>query len=499
VRNRVSVLSVVPFLLAFLGACGGSSHNTMPNEVPVVVSISDQPSNLGVLSFDLQITGACFLTSSNAMATSCSGAQNLLPAAPTTVQLENLRTPQQLDVLATTNVQAGTYTGVLITFGTAIAVVNVDPNTTDQDSATPRNSCSAGGTPTVCKLSPTFTTSSVNLPFPSAATLSTGQPTSVSIEFSVAGSLVGATAGKTTTFTITPLIAVGVIGAAGTNGSLIDVNNVTGPVTDVETTSFTVADAATGQPVTVATFTGTTIFTGFSNCNSNNIACVQVGQIVSVNYAVSDSSPLVLSASSVTNNIGFQNGQTFEGTVVATTPTPMVLVTEVLAGNTQGVAAGQVLTLVLPTSSAGFSIAVPAGQNLPAGDSFAAAGDLVVGQNVLIDSTGVDADVVTSDAIALEPSQFSGAVSSITSPNLTVNGLNNFFNDNGIATVQIQTGTQTTFGGTVATSGFKGLTVGDEANFDGFLFSGGAGQSPFVFGENIFDITSNGGAAKKTN
>lgn len=496
-RTRISVLSVVPFL-AFLGACGGSSHNTMPNEVPVVVSISDQPSNLGVLSFDLQITGACFLTSSNAMATSCSGAQNLLPGVPMTVQLENLQTPQQLDVLATTNLQAGTYTAVLITFGTATAVVNVDPNTTDQDSATPPNSCSAGGTPTVCKLSPTFTTSSVNLPFPSAATLSAGQPTSVSIEFSVADSLVGAAAGNTTTFTITPTIAVSVTTAAGANGSLIEVNNVTGPVTDVETTGFTVADAATGQPVTVATFTGTTIFTGFSNCNSS-IACVQVGQIVSVNYAVSDSSPLVLSASSVTNNIGFQNGQAFEGTVVATTPTPMVLVTEVLAGNTQGVTAGQVLTLVLPTSSAGFSIAVPAGQTLPTSDSFAATGDLVVGQNVLIDSTSVDTGVVTSDAIALEPSQFRGTVSSITSPNLTVNGLNNFFNDNGIATVQIQTGTQTTFGGTVATSGFKGLTVGDEANFDGFLFSGGAGQSPIVFGENIFDEGSNGSAAKKVN
>jgi len=183
---------------------------------------------------------------------------------------------------------------------------------------------------------------------------------------------------------------------------------------------------------------------------------------------------------------------------VATTPTPMVLVTAVLAGNTQGVNAGQVLTLVPPTTSAGFSVAVPAGQTLPASVSFAGVGDLVVGQNVLIDSTGVDDGVVTSDEIELETTQFDGTVSSITSPNLTVNGLNNFFNDNGIATVEVQTGTQTTFGGTVASSGFKGITVGDEANFDGFLFNGGAGQSPIVFGENIFDNT-NPGAMKKPN
>lgn len=497
-RNRIPVLSVLLLLLVLFGACGGSSHSSSDHGVPVVVSISDQPSNVGVLSFDIQITGACLLTSANAFATDCSGAQSLLPDAPMNVQIENMQTPQQSDVLATTNVQAGSYTGIRVTFGTATAAVNVDPNSTDADTATPPNSCTATATPKICELSPTFTSSFVNLPFPKAATLSAGQPTSISIEFSVADSLVGTTAGSTTTFTITPILAASVSTIPDSGGSLADISNVTGPVTSVITTSFTVMDAATGQPVTVDTFSGTTTFSGFSNCNTNNLACVQVGQIVTVNYAVSDSNPLVLSASSVTDNNGFQNGQAFEGTVVATTPTPMVLVTAVLAGNTQGVNADQVLTLVPPTTSAGFSVAVPDGQTLPASVSFAGAGDLVVGQNLLIDSTGVDEGVVTSDAIELEPTQFNGTVSSITSPNLTVDGLNNFFNDNGIATIQVQTGTQTTFEGTVATSGFKGLTVGDEANFDGFLFNGGAGQSPVVFGEDIFDNT-NPGAMKKPN
>jgi hypothetical protein len=448
------------------------------------------------LSFDIQITGACLLTSADAFATDCSGVQSLLPDAPMNVQLANMQTTQQSDVLATTNVQADSYVGILVTFGTAAVAVNVDPNSTDADTATPPNSCTAAATPKICELSPTLTSSSVRLTFPEAAKFSAGQPTSVSIEFSVADSLIGKTAGSTTTFTITPTLAAGISTIPGSGGSLVDIGNVTGPVTSVISTSFTVTDAATGQPVTVDTFSGTTVFNGFSNCNTNSLACIQVGQIVTVDYSVSDSNPLVLSASSVTNNNSFQNGQAFEGTVVATTPNPMILVTAVLAGNTQGVNAGQVLTLVPPTTSAGFSVAVPAGQTLPASVSFAGAGDLVVGQNVLIDSTGVDDGVVTSDAIALEPTQFVGTVASIASPNLTVNGLNNFFNDNGIATVEVQTGTQTTFGGTVAASDFKGITVGDVANFDGFLFNGGAGQSPIVFGENIFDNT-NPGAMKK--
>ncbi|HEX2775205.1 MAG TPA: DUF4382 domain-containing protein, partial [Candidatus Acidoferrales bacterium] len=160
-----------------------------------------------MLSFDIQITGACLLTSANASATDCSGAQSLLPDAPMNVQIASMQTPQQSDVLATTNVQAGSYTGIRVIFGTATAAVNVDPNTTDADTATPPNSCTAGATPKICELSPTFTSSFVNLPFPKSATLSAGQPTSVSIEFSVAESLVGTTAGSTTTFTITPILA----------------------------------------------------------------------------------------------------------------------------------------------------------------------------------------------------------------------------------------------------------------------------------------------------
>jgi len=489
VGKKISVLSALPLLLIFFGGCGGSGHSSADNEVPVAVSISDQASNVGVLSFDIQITSACLLTSANAFATDCSGAQSLLPEAPMTVQLENMQTSQQSDVLATTSLAPDTYTAVLITFGTAAVAVNVDPNSTDKDTATPPNSCTAAATPAVCELSPTLTPSFVNVPFPKAVKLSGGQPTNVSIEFSVANSLVGATVGTTTTFTIDPIVGAGVTTVPGGDGNLIDVANVTGPVTSVLTNSFTLTDSATGQAVTVTPDANAT-FSGFSSCGANDLTCVLTNQIVSINYSVSDTTPLVLSASSVTDESGFTFGQAFEGTIVATTPTPMVLVTLVPAGNTQDVTVGEVLTLVLPATSAGFSVGVPAGQTLTAGLTFSGSSDLVVGQNVLIDSTGItaagDISTTTADQIELEPTQFNGTVSTITSPNLTVNGLNNFFNDNAISTIQVQTGTQTTYGGSVA-SKFNGITVGDQANFDGFLFNGGAGQSPIVFGENIVD------------
>src|SRR6202050_135036 len=495
VGKKISLLSVLPLLRVSSGGCGGSGHSS--SEVPVVVSISDQPSGVGVLSFDIQITGACLLTSANAFATDCSGAQSLLPDLPMTVQIENMQTSQQSDVLAATSVAPGTYTALLITFGTATVAVNVDPNSTDKDTATPPNSCTAAATPAVCELSPTLTPSFVNVPFPNAVKLSGGQPTNVSIEFSVADSLVGATVGTTTTFTIDPIVGAGVSTVSGDDGNLIDVSNVTGPVTSVLTSSFTLNDSATGQAVTVTP--ANAAFSGFSGCSANNLTCVLTNQIVSINYSVSDTSPLVLSASSVTDDSGYAFGQAFEGTIVATTPTPMVLVTLVPAGNTQDVTVGEVLTLVLPATSAGFSVGVPAGQTLTEGLTFAGSSDLVVGQNVLIDSTGItDISTTTADQIELEPTQFSGTVSTISSPNLTVNGLNNFFNDNAISTIQVQTGTQTTFGGIVAT-GFNGITVGDQANFDGFLFNGGAGQNSIVFGENIFDNGAPVEAVKRIN
>lgn len=107
---------------------------------------------------------------------------------------------------------------------------------------------------------------------------------------------------------------------------------------------------------------------------------------------------------------------------------------------------------------------------------------------MLVDSSGVTTTGdTTADQLVLEPTQSSGTLCSITSPNVAINGLNNFFTDNNVQNINFETGTQTTFGGTVATTGFNGLTVGDQANLNGFLFNGGVGQNPVVLGESVVD------------
>jgi hypothetical protein len=49
----------------------------------------------------------------------------------------------------------------------------------------------------------------------------------------------------------------------------------------------------------------------------------------------------------------------------------------------------------------------------------------------------------------------------------------------------------------VSTTGYNGLTVGDQANLNGFLFNGGVGQSPVVYGENVYDNGQSGDLERK--
>jgi Domain of unknown function (DUF4382) len=497
--KKITPLLVFPALMTLMVGCGGSSHHTQPAEVPVVVSISDQASSLGVLSFDLQITAACLLTSAQAADTDCTGAQNLI-TAPVTVQLANLQTLQESDVLASTQVQAGTYTAILLTFGTSTVAINVDPGTTDTDST---NSCTAAATPTVCELTPVVNPASLTLPFDNAAVLTSGQPANIGIDFNVYSSLAGVTAGTTTTITIDPILNTVIFNTfAGTDGNLLDVSQVIGTVSNVSSTGFDVTDSATGVLLPITSGASTT-FNGFTSCTTSNLACVMNNQNVSVNFGVSGTTSLVNTATSVSDNGGIAFGQGFEGTVIETGATPMILVTSVPAGNTQGVTVGQTLSLVPPATSAGFSVATPAGQTLPAGVSFAGAGDLVDGQNVLIDSTGVatagGVSTTTADQIILEPTQFTGTLTSINNPNVTIGALNGFFTDNNVQSINFQTGAQTTFGGDAESTGFSGLTVGDLADLNGFLFNGGVGQPPVVFGENIVDNGSSATEVKKAN
>src|SRR6202047_6248 len=195
VRKKILTLSVLPFLLAFIGGCGGSGHHSTPPpaEGPVVVSVSDQPpTGINVIFFQLTITGGCLLTSAEAGATSCTGAQNLFPVAPDTIQFANLQTPVDSDVVSSTNVAADTYTGVLLMFGTGTATVTVDPGQVFGDGTTTCDN-TAGTTPLVCQLAPAVSSSTVTANFSAPVMLTSGTPVQIAIDLNVGSSLVNTT------------------------------------------------------------------------------------------------------------------------------------------------------------------------------------------------------------------------------------------------------------------------------------------------------------------
>ncbi len=420
-----------------------------------------------------------------------------------------LQNPQQSEILSTTNVPAGTYSAVLITFSGTKTAINLDPGQTYTEGS--GNSCAyTGTTPIVCNNLAPAIPASVNVPI--NATLTTGQATDIAIDFNVGNSLVS----NAGVLSITPSVTVTTNSTAAASGNRIDaagtsncattegvcVAQVTGPVTNVRSTGLTIIDSATGQQITVNTGANTT-FNGYStNCAANNLTCVANNQIVTVGYSISDTNPPTLTATSISDNNGFGFGTTFEGTVVSTNPTPQVVVTAVPAGNTQGINVGEVVTLA-PTAGAVFSTSAGTGVTLPG--RFAGVGDLVVGQNLLIDSTGVvtagGVNTVTADAIQLEPTQFYGNASNIGTAgtgDFTVGGENSglsaLYVDNGITNIQVQDANNALYGGTI--TGCSSLTAGSPYYYNGYLMNSGTTGPPYFYDTSVYGGTTTAAAGK---
>lgn len=497
-HKKILTLSALPILLAFIGGCGGSGHHTTPPpaEVPVVVSVSDQPpTGINVVSFQLTITGGCLLTAAEAGATSCTGAQNLFPVAPDTIQFANLQTPVESDVVSSTNVQAGTYTGVLLMFGTGTATVTVDPGQVFGDGTTTCDN-SAGTTPLVCQLAPAVSSSTVTANFSAPVTLTSGTPVQIAIDLNVGSSLVNTTG----TLSINPAATVTENSTVGTDGNLVDVSQVTGTVTAVTATSVTITDSATGQPVTLNVGTSTVInnFPTSATCTTaNTFACVQTGNVVTVGFGANGTTSLSFNATSINGNPGFNSTTAFEATIVQTTPAVEAVITAVPSGNTDSLTVGQVVTL----DATGATFSTSSSNTLPG--QFLTSADFVVGQNVLIDASAFTAAapptlaIATADAVELLPTQINGMADNLAAPNLTIDGLNTFFTGNGVTAVNAQTGSFTTFDGTVHQ--FSDMTAGESLSFNGFLENNPATPgTPVFLTTNVFGAQATAAAAKTT-
>jgi Domain of unknown function (DUF4382) len=448
VYNRILLALACPLVLALAAGCGGSNHGTTSSqsEVPVVVTIHDAPpQGVTVLSFAVQVTGIKLERSGSSSA-------NLL-SSPVTIQLQDLQTGNE--ILAHSSADAGTYSSLMITFGSVNATVQNESGAAITVGGT---NCA---TASVCQITPPISQMSSTIssaPFP--LTLTAGAPVNLSLDFNVnssVGSDLSVTPAVTVTASTTPL----------SDSNLADVSGVTGTVTATGSNQFTVMDSATGNSLTLNSVTGTT-FGGFSSCTASpeDSTCVQKNQIVNVNFGVGDNNPTTLTASSVNLESGFSQG--IEGTVVAVNPTTQqftVLVTGT-SGTTSGVTVGQEETIT-PGTGATFSVESN-GATLPSGLNFTGTSNLLVGQTVQLDASSISGSTVTADQVMLAPTQFTGTSGTVTGSNVTINGLNGLFTNAGTTSITAETGTTTTFGGV---TGVTGLTNGNQVAVSGLLFS----------------------------
>ena len=272
----------------------------------------------------------------------------------------------------------------------------------------------------------------------------------------------------------TPTFSVSTNSTALADGNLVDISSVTGQVTNVGSNSFTVTDSNTGATQTFNVGTGTT-FGAFTGCAANNFTCLQTNQIVTLNYGVGTDMAQTLTATSITPYNGYTQG--VMGTVISTNPganTFNVVVTGE-SPTLNGVSTGQVITV---SPGAGATYGISGGATAPAGSSFASVTDVIPGQSVFINSTGVTTGgtypVVASDQVQLAPTQFTGTVNALNSPNFTVNGLNSFYTGNGVNSVNVVTNTNTNFNG-ITGNAFSGLTTGGGVSLGGYYYNSPTG------------------------
>jgi len=460
----------------FLTGGNGGGNGTSP----VILTFHDTPpSGVTVTSFEVTVTGAVLQP----------GNVSLL-AAPQTIELTQLQTNSV--VLSTTKVPPATYTSLQITYANPQFTFLNDSGVSLTVGG---QTCNAGvscvvTTPTVTTLTDTLSATSVP-PFPSLSVTSTNQTL---LEFDVNlnniiqnnfslnfGPSASGGSGAVTVKQFT-----GVAGAT-TIGNI----NVTGQVGTVSATQIQLTPSTGQPPLTIAVNSNTQFEFARALCTNNNFTCVTTGQIVGANVNILSDGTLAAAEIDFDDATGTQQ---VSGTIVAQTGTPptsfqMIVhntvppVTSLTPGTPVTVTIGNTMSFVINN---GLFV-------LPAGMNFAATSDLLVGQEVearVASGTSILNGAFTTDRLALEPSQFPAAISSINPGNLSffVNNLSPLFTQapsGSITQIQVFTSTSTpsqTRFQTLPTGTFADLTSATPNNgvfLGGFLFNTiGATGSP---------------------
>jgi hypothetical protein len=426
-RKAVQFLFIVLFLL-FMAGCGSQSQvtttpvSTNPADVPVSLSITDTPpAGVTVLFFQLTITGATLTSSSG-------GTVSLLSSAnPIPVNISQLLTDTAF--LGSANVPAGTYNSLSLNLANPqLTIFN------GSDSAI-ASTCALN---TVCQLQPN--TSPLTLTFPSSGasstapfpvTLSANSPLAFKLDIHLDAVIqsdlsvnLNATNGVTISQLPAPPSGMPFPHLGHLKGTIQSVN------TSASTNGFTL-QARDGRTFTIDVNSSTTYNYPGSVCSADNFSCLAPQQIVKVEVSLQTDGTLLASE---VDYVQLAGQTTVEGNIIRLSTSGGNTLMDLILQN--GPAASSTLPLghrVTVTVPAGAAYAIDSGSfTLPGGLSFASASDLIVGQEVSVvvqgsvttasgsnswtPWTGPAPITFTTNSVTLEPSQITGTVAALPTP-----------------------------------------------------------------------------------
>jgi hypothetical protein len=424
----VYTIVLLTFCSAFAGCRGNgmiSSQGQTSGTAPVVLTMTDSPpTNVSILSAEVTLTGA----------TLNPGNVSLL-ASPATVELTRLQT--DVAFLSKTNVIAGSYTSLVLTFANPMLTI-------ENDTGSAIGGCVVGA---ICTIPPTSTanlSTTITLP---TLTITANNGTGLQVDVSL-NNLLSATLGAdfkagTTVSQFTP---------AGSGAPLVGAEDVIGQVMSLDTTHGTFAFQNSAGLFSL-TVDNTSTFLQFPSnlCTTSVFACLRAGQILSVDISIRSD------GTTVARNVLFEDADSsdieVEGMITGTNAGLQQFTTVTLAESAlvTGLNIGDIATVhyVTTAPSTPFDVDFTHADNAQvstAGFVFAAPVDLAIGQQVLIRrNSSSSATSITADRVRLRSSRITATVQSLPLPNIFLGGVPSIFSGHGVTQIQAQTSPQTIF------------------------------------------------------
>jgi hypothetical protein len=474
-KNKLGLLSVLGIAASVFvtNGCGESASNmatTTPatsssEAAAVTLTVADAPpAGVTVLSFEVTVNGAVLNPGNVQLITN---AQR--------VEVKRLETDSAF--LSTMNVPAGTYQSITIN------VMNPELTVMNQSGAA-IGSCANNS---VCHLEPaaagnvTFS----GMPFP--IVLTGGSPTGLQVDLNVAN-LISGTLGVD--FNATGAINVAqlpLLGQPNNDNQLDDVDDLLGSAINLD---------ATASQFTLHTMSGDFVIQAdantqfeIENCAADNFSCIQTGEVVEVDSEVTSGGAFIARKIEAENHEGDdkQADNEVEGVVFKiddATHFEFVVLDALSATGNVGLGKPVVVTLTNPH----FQVDAD-GINVPSAlqGAFEQASDtsqLMPGQEVQIRSTSGTSPgglpiIMTTSRVRLRETQFSGTVSGApVPPNFTVSNLSGLFTSMGVASISVQTSSQTNFQG--GGGGLTSIVDQSQVSLRGLLFKNGTNPPTLV-------------------